>query len=587
MAKINGTDKNDALVDTLGDDTIYAKDGNDSVRITNGVDYASGGTGEDKLIIRWGDTALHGEVYNTTSSHGFVGTSFDVSTRSVDFPLRSFQHLDVALGSGDDLIHATPNRWDIVDGGDGTDFWIDSFSSLATGMTFDVRRMASDGGLALDDGSIIRNIERVDLLLTGGDDVFRDFGAFDDEVSAGAGDDRVQVSDGIDYVSGGDGDDTLIVKWGDATEDAELHNTTSSHGFVGNSFASSSRSVDFPLRSFEHVDVRFGSGDDVFHGRFNRWDKVNGGAGIDKWTDSLSSLESGVNVLMNKIASARGQKFDDGSVARNVEVVDLTLTAHKDRFRDFGAHDDTVHTGAGDDRITLSGGDDYIHGGSGTDVLKLLWRDAGTDATLYNSGSTHAFVGASWGSSTRRVDFEEIEKLVAKLGRGDDTVILGTGNDTVRAGGGSDTVEAGGGNDKIFGEAGGDTLDGGNGDDTITGGGGHDEIQGGAGDDRLVGNGGNDRLDGGSGDDILTGGAKRDTFVYAEGSDVITDFRNNRDTIELDASDLGISGLTVDEVLDLAEVIGGDTVFDFGGGNVLTLSGFTRIAQLSDDLVLA
>ena len=408
----------------------------------------------------------------------------------------------------------------------------------------------------------------------------------DDTIHAKDGNDTVRVTNGVDYASGGDGEDTLIVKWGDATEDAELFNTTSTYGFVGNSFISSSRSVDFPLRSFEHVDVRFGSGDDVFHGRFDGWDKVNGGAGIDMWTDSFAALESGVNVLMKKVASARGQKFDDGSVAKNVEMVDLSLTSHKDRFRDFGAHDDTVYTGGGNDRITLADGDDYIDGGSGTDVLTLLWRDAGTDATLYNSGSTHAFVGASWGSSTRRVDFEEIEKLVAKLGRGDDTVVLGTGNDTIRAGGGSDTVKAGGGSDRIFGEAGDDTLDGGDGDDNITGGGGHDEIQGGAGNDRLVGNGGNDRLDGGSGDDTLTGGAKRDTFVFAEGNDVITDFRNNKDTIELDASDLGISGLTVDEVLDLAEVIGGDTVFEFGDGNVLTLSGFTRIAQLIDDLVL-
>lgn len=409
----------------------------------------------------------------------------------------------------------------------------------------------------------------------------------DDTIHAKDGNDTVRVTNGVDYASGGDGEDTLIVKWGDASDDSELYNTTSTHGFVGNSFLSSSRSVDFPLRSFEHVDVRFGSGDDVFHGRTDGWDKVNGGAGLDLWVDSFAALDSGVKVLMNKIASNRGQKFDDGSVARNVEAVDLVLTSHKDTFRDSGAHDDTVHAGDGNDRFVLTAGDDYVDGGTGTDVLTLLWRDAGTDATLYNSGSTNAFVGASWGSATRRVDFEEIEAVIAKLGRGDDTVILGTGNDTVKAGGGADTVEAGGGHDRIFGEAGGDTLDGGDGDDTISGGGGNDGIDGGAGDDRLVGNGGNDRLSGGGGDDTLTGGAKRDEFVYAEGADVITDFRNNKDTVELDAFDLGLTGMTIGEVLDLAEVIGGNTVFDFGGGNVLTLEGFTRIAGLSDDLVLA
>ena len=62
-------------------------------------------------------------------------------------------------------------------------------------------------------------------------------------------------------------------------------------------------------------------------------------------------------------------------------------------------------------------------------------------------------------------------------------------------------------------------------------------LVGGEGDDTLTGGAGDDQLFGGGGDDTLTGGAGADTFHYesiGDGDDVITDFFDGADTIDLD-----------------------------------------------------
>ena len=89
-----------------------------------------------------------------------------------------------------------------------------------------------------------------------------------------------------------------------------------------------------------------------------------------------------------------------------------------------------------------------------------------------------------------------------------------------------DIVKAGGGKD---------TVDGGDGDDRLTGSGGGDVLVGAGGDDTLLGGGGNDVLAGGPGDDRLVGGRGRDVFVIEPGvgTDVIGDFRNRQDRIDL------------------------------------------------------
>ncbi|ESQ77694.1 Calx-beta domain-containing protein [Asticcacaulis sp. AC402] len=83
----------------------------------------------------------------------------------------------------------------------------------------------------------------------------------------------------------------------------------------------------------------------------------------------------------------------------------------------------------------------------------------------------------------------------------------------------------------------------------------------------LVGNAGNNTLNGGGGADILTGGLGSDLFLFGLNSraDTITDFTTD-DTIDISAYTLGTENSA------LVTQVGGNTVINLGGGNVITLT---------------
>ena len=88
-----------------------------------------------------------------------------------------------------------------------------------------------------------------------------------------------------------------------------------------------------------------------------------------------------------------------------------------------------------------------------------------------------------------------------------------------------------------------------------------------------------------TGNDTLTGGAGADVFVFGAGADRVADFADNADTLRIDDSLFPDQQLTAAEVLDrFAVATGGNVVFDFGGGHVLTVQGVATVAALADDL---
>jgi serralysin len=105
-------------------------------------------------------------------------------------------------------------------------------------------------------------------------------------------------------------------------------------------------------------------------------------------------------------------------------------------------------------------------------------------------------------------------------------------------------------------------------------------IDGGAGDDTIFGSAGNDTLIGGAGNDV---------FVFGPGSraDVVTDFVAGSgivDRVNL-AQFGGIHKLS--DALSFATQVGADTVFDFGGGNTLTLQNVAKSSLVADDFIFA
>lgn len=161
-----------------------------------------------------------------------------------------------------------------------------------------------------------------------------------------------------------------------------------------------------------------------------------------------------------------------------------------------------------------------------------------------------------------------------------------TGNIIITADSLIENLRAGSGSDQITGNAARNTIWGNAGNDVILGNAGNDNLIGGAGNDRLNGGTGNDRLAGSYGNDVLIGGGQADMFVFDRGRDTIRDFQNNIDTLQIDDALWGGGARSIAQVLRMASVVDGDTVFRFAGGHTLTLDNYSRIASLSDDLAI-
>ena len=213
--------------------------------------------------------------------------------------------------------------------------------------------------------------------------------------------------------------------------------------------------------------------------------------------------------------------------------------------------------------------------------------------TIFDEGGRDR-IDLSDDSAAQRVDlngrtYSDVYGLRGNLAIAKGTVIedydAGSGSDRVTGNAAGNRIRGGGGDDSLVGRDGNDALDGGSGNDGLSGGTGADRLTGSSGDDRLRGEDGNDVLSGGAGHDTMTGGAGSDVFVFDGGQDVLLDFRDNADTLRIDDALFAGQTLTAGQVLAAyAKVAAGAVVFDFGGGNVLTLRGVTSVSALANDL---
>ena len=156
----------------------------------------------------------------------------------------------------------------------------------------------------------------------------------------------------------------------------------------------------------------------------------------------------------------------------------------------------------------------------------------------------------------------------------------GDGDDRVRGGTGAEMIDAGGDNDSVR---------GGEGDDTLLGGAGYDTLAGNGGNDSLEGGGRNDTLIGGKGDDTLTGGGGADTIVIrrvGNGDDVMTDFQNGSDVIDISAlSAAGFADLTAAGALTEDRNAVTVDLSLIGGSGTLRLQGMTLADMDASDFI--
>ncbi len=103
-------------------------------------------------------------------------------------------------------------------------------------------------------------------------------------------------------------------------------------------------------------------------------------------------------------------------------------------------------------------------------------------------------------------------------------------------------------------------------------------LTGDVGNNYLKGAGGSDTLTGGTGSDVLVGDLGADTFVFAsgDGHDVVTDYEDGIDTIDLSATGLVFADITI--TTDGS----GATEVDYGTGDLITLLGTAGQIEQSD-----
>lgn len=245
----------------------------------------------------------------------------------------------------------------------------------------------------------------------------------------------------------------------------------------------------------------------------------------------------------------------------------------------------------------------------GTDWLQMATL-AGDIVVSLVPGKAFSVGGVVWGSIQANTVIENVvtgdgnDRINGNAGanfiygmRGNDTINGGLGNDKLDGGADNDLLQGADGNDQLIGSFGHDQLLAGAGNDLLVGGVGLDTLYGEDGNDQLIGVGGNDnlfggagadRLEGGAGRDVLNGGAGMDAFVFTDlsGSDFITDFADNVDTLVLDRGLWGGAMLSASAVISsFASFVAGNVVLNFGGGDALTITGLTAPAALLDDLI--
>ena len=365
-----------------------------------------------------------------------------------------------------------------------------------------------------------------------------------DSLSGLGGDDLIIVRDGADVVDGGMGEDTV-------------------------SYAQSSGSLVVDLSAEFTIGL---IGDDILN-------NIEGFIGTAN-ADTLIAGDGAPGIFRG----GRGADVLTGGAARDR----LNGGQGRDTL-DGGPQNDLLEGGGGDDLLLGGGRNDSLRGGDGSDTLN--GGDGNDLADYILSRGDDIFINLETGDVSGG-DAEGdilIDVENARTSSGDDTLIARADGSRLFAGGGDDSLVGGAGDDELVAGGGDDTLVGNAGNDRLFAGKGNDRISDGAGNDDARGGRGADTLIAGAGDDTLTGGVGRfgDVFVFGggTGSDTITDFNIQRDTLDLS----GISSGATDIGSLLASVTqpaGSDNILlDLGGGDSLLLFD-VNADQLSQAIIL-
>ncbi len=538
-----------------------------------GSSTINGGAGNDSIIGGSNAQTLNGGAGNDTIDGGFAagsGVSDSITGGAGNDNLMGAGNADTINGDGDNDFIQGNGGADSLNGGTGIDTV--SYANSSAGVTVTLNSSVNTGGDA--QGDLLSGFEV--LTGSGHDDVLNGAtGAT--QINGGNGDDTIDGQSSGAELNGGFGDDVLTfrtgssagVNGGSGTDTLDMSSV-----FGGGTIYWDLNAGYNTTGHGDPVIVTFSSIEN-FLGTIGTNNNVLGTAGNNHLTGAeLADTLDGADGNDTLLGEAGGDQLNgrDGD--------DLIYGGDDNDVVTGGLGDDTAYGNTGNDTINTHGGDDVINAGAGDDSIGGQF---GLDTLIGGAGMDTIFGGGSNDSITGGTENDSLNG-----NQGADTILGQGGDDYVRGGEQADYMDGGSGNDSLIGDVGNDTMIGNAGNDTLNGGGNADSMTGGAGNDLLRGQDGFDTMDGGTGNDTLTGGTGNDDFVFGLNydSDRVNDFADNADELYLNDNLWG-GGLTAQQVVDTyATVSGGNTILDFGGGDVLTVVGVTDEQILVNDIVI-
>ena len=627
---LDGGADSDRLFGGAGKDELWGKNGGDWLDGGAGADRLFGGAGADWVAYSGSDEAVTVDLGEGTVAGGHAEGDVIVDVENVmgsgygDVLGGDNGSNRLSGGDGNDRLSGRGGD-DVLEGGAGADrldggLGVDTVSYSGSDEAVTVHLETDKGGEGHAEGDVITGIENIvgsgyGDILTGDDganrldggagDDFISSGASDDSLWGGAGNDWLEGDVGADQLSGGAGMDTVdysgsdgavtVKLWagtgegsyaeGDVIVDVEdvigseygdvLEGDDGSNQLSGRGGADKLRGGggDDLLWGHDDDDSLWGGGGNDFlwgdAGADELWgdvgddwmdggagaDQLNGGAGVD----TVDYWDSDGAVTVKLWAGTGEGGHAEGDVIVNVESV--IGSEYGDVLEgDDGSNHLSGHAGA--DELRGRAGDDFLLGYDGDDSL---WGGAGDDFL-----SSHAGDDSLWGDA------------------GNDFLSGHAGDDTLWGGAGDDWLDGGAGADQLNGGAGMDTVDywdskgavtvklwAGTGEgsyaegdviadvENVVGSEHGDVLEGDDGDNQLSGGGGNDRLSGRGGNDIFR-------FDFGQGDDIITDFTDGEDLIDLNIFDLS----SFDDLVISSDSDGVTIDLVAYGGGTIRLEGF-------------
>lgn len=499
--------------------TLLSGSGDDSL-MSNVVVAFDGGGGVDhfqgSFLYNYGIIFTLDETAGATSTFIGNGTTLrnvervNLTTGNMNDSLTGGSLADeLFAGRGYNLVNGRGGDYivvsigvDTVDGGDGADTWYADYSMLAGPLT-----VTESGGLyTLSNGTNARNMEKVYLRATGGNDSF--------QVSAPG------------YYFGGAGWDALTIDRSDFTrqqiglwqsgERLAVYTAGDNVAVVG--------------EEVEAVTVTFGSANDVFRltgANVVSWD---GGGGLDILEADFSSYNVGIQFTLDQSVGSTSTVIGNGTTIRNVEAIGIKGGTAGDVLTG-GSLDENLDGFTGDDVLDGGGGGDRLYGGAGIDTLSFA--------------TVRARVIFSLATDQNR----EISSALVRYASGFENLLGSAGHDMlagdsmanrIDGGLGADSMAGGGGDDIYHVDDSGDIVveAKGEGEDSIHASASYSLVgryvetliltgaqdiaaTGNALSNRLVGNAGDNILDGAGGTDSMAGGLGDDLYIVDREGDAV------------------------------------------------------------------